>query len=69
MKITSVKSKLISVPFPTPIRVSTFFITKRNAFIVEIETDEGITGMGYLPILGQGSEVSKHAWIMTLPIC
>ncbi|SFS64416.1 mandelate racemase/muconate lactonizing enzyme family protein [Paenibacillus sp. BC26] len=59
MIITAVKTKLVSVPFHTPIRVSTFVITKRTAIIVEIETDEGITGMGYLPILGQGGETIK----------
>ncbi|MBP3963137.1 enolase C-terminal domain-like protein [Paenibacillus lignilyticus] len=59
MILTAVTTKLVSVPFNTPIRVSTFVIAKRTAIIVEIETDEGITGMGYLPILGQGGETIR----------
>ena len=59
MKIRNVKSAIISVPFKTPIQVSTTTFTKRNAVIVEIETDEGITGMGYIGVLGRGSEAVK----------
>ncbi|REE85320.1 L-alanine-DL-glutamate epimerase-like enolase superfamily enzyme [Paenibacillus taihuensis] len=59
MKITSVKTKLISVPFKAPIRVSTLSLAKRDAIIVEVETDEGVTGMEYIPVLGRGSETIK----------
>src|SRR5690348_15212421 len=56
MKIASVRSHLLSYPFPEPIRLPFFggerTIVKRDAMIVRVETDNGL--IGYAP--GPGSE-------------
>lgn len=56
MKITSVRSHLLSYPFPEPIRLSFFggerTILKRDAMFIRVDADNGLTG--YAP--GPGSE-------------
>lgn len=59
MKIVRVDTTLLSVPFARPVQVSTMAFTKRDVVIVEIHTDEGVSGMGYLGVLGRGSETIK----------
>ncbi len=59
MRITNVRSTLVSVPFQVPIQVSTYSFNKRDVVIVEIDTDEGFSGMGYVGILGRGGETIK----------
>lgn len=46
MKITSVKSHVLSYDLDEPLGYSQNYYTKRSAHLVEIETDEGITGIG-----------------------
>ena len=64
MKITRVQSHLLSYAFPEPIRLTYHggerTILKRDALLIRIDTDEGLTG--YAP--GQASE-KAHAAINT----
>lgn len=64
MKISRVQSHLLSYAFPEPIRLTYYggerTILKRDALVIRIETDEGLTG--YAP--GQASE-NAHAAINT----
>src|SRR6478672_5588915 len=56
MKISSVRSHLLSYAFPEPIQLPFFggerTILKRDAMVIRIETDNGL--LGYAP--GPGSE-------------
>lgn len=60
MKIRSVRSHLLSYPFPEPIRLSYFggerTIVKRDAMLICVEADNGL--IGYAP--GEGSENCRH---------
>lgn len=60
MKITQVGAFLLSCPFDQPIRMSYYggerTITKRDAMLIRVETDRGITG--YAP--GQASERARE---------
>ncbi|MCL4402445.1 MAG: mandelate racemase/muconate lactonizing enzyme family protein [Acidobacteria bacterium] len=51
MKITSLETILLSVPPPEPIRWSGGVLTMIHASLIEVRTDEGITGLGE-PYLG-----------------
>jgi L-alanine-DL-glutamate epimerase-like enolase superfamily enzyme len=61
MKISSVRSHLLSYPFPEPIRLPFFggerTIVKRDAMMIRVETDNGL--VGYAP--GPGSEDAQRA--------
>jgi L-alanine-DL-glutamate epimerase-like enolase superfamily enzyme len=61
MKISSVRSFLLSFPFPEPIRLPFWggerTIVKRDAMFVRVETDNGL--VGYAP--GPGSETAHRA--------
>src|SRR5450631_2358951 len=61
MKITSVRSFLLSYPFPEPIRLAFYggerTIVKRDAMFIRVEADNGL--VGYAP--GPGSEQAQHA--------
>ncbi|MFT3963434.1 mandelate racemase/muconate lactonizing enzyme family protein [Propionivibrio sp.] len=46
MKIMDVKTHVLSVPLEEPFAFSMGWVTKRSTMIVEIVTDEGITGWG-----------------------
>ena len=46
MKVTSVKAIVLSYPYDHAIADACAFFSRRNAVIVQIETDEGITGIG-----------------------
>src|SRR5271169_6886179 len=56
MKIRSVRSHLLSYPFPEPIRLTYHggerTIVKRDAMLIRVESDNGL--VGYAP--GEGSE-------------
>jgi L-alanine-DL-glutamate epimerase-like enolase superfamily enzyme len=60
MKITSVRSFLLSYPFETPLKLTYYggerTIFKRDAMLIRVETDNGL--VGYAP--GQGSETAKR---------
>ena len=60
MKITSVRAFLLSYPFPEPLRLPFHggerTILKRDAMLIRIETDSGLTG--YAP--GPASEAAQH---------
>jgi L-alanine-DL-glutamate epimerase-like enolase superfamily enzyme len=61
MKITSVRSFLLSFPFPEPVRLPFYggerTLLKRDAMFVRVEADNGL--VGYAP--GPGSETVHHA--------
>src|ERR1051326_8194704 len=61
MKIVSVRSFLLSYPFPKPIRLAFYggerTILKRDAMLIRIEADNGL--VGYAP--GPGSEQARKA--------
>lgn len=59
MKIAGIRTQILSIPFPKPITTATFSIDYKDIIIVDVETDEGITGTGYLMTLGQGSRAIK----------
>jgi D-arabinonate dehydratase len=47
MKITDVRSVAVSIPLAIPTAFSTRLVTAREFAVVWIDTDEGITGVGY----------------------
>jgi len=61
MKITSVRSYLLSYPFPEPVRLPFHggerTLLKRDAMFIRVETDNGL--VGYAP--GPGSEAVQRA--------
>ncbi len=61
MKIASVRSYLLSYPFPEPIRLPFWggerTLVKRDAMVIRVETDAGL--IGYAP--GPGTEAARHA--------
>jgi L-alanine-DL-glutamate epimerase-like enolase superfamily enzyme len=61
MKITGVRSYLLSYPFPEPIRLPFWggerTLMKRDAMVIRVETDAGL--VGYAP--GPGSEAAHGA--------
>src|SRR5258705_715047 len=61
MKITSVRSFLLSYPLAEPLRLPFFggerTIVKRDAMLIRVQTDKGLTG--YAP--GPGSELAHRA--------
>jgi L-alanine-DL-glutamate epimerase-like enolase superfamily enzyme len=60
MRITSVRSFLLSYPFPEPIRLPFWggerTINKRDAMFIRVQTDNGL--VGYAP--GPGSEAARN---------
>ena len=46
MKITRITSHILGYDLPEPLGYSQQYYTKRTAHLVEVETDEGITGWG-----------------------
>jgi L-alanine-DL-glutamate epimerase-like enolase superfamily enzyme len=66
MKITSVRSFLLSYPLPEPVRLPFHggerTIVKRDAMFIRVETDNGL--IGYAP--GPGSERAHHAIQQTI---
>src|SRR5713101_2497469 len=61
MKITSVRSFLLSYPLPEPLKLEFHggerTIFKRDAMLIRVETDKGL--VGYAP--GPGSEIAQRA--------
>jgi L-alanine-DL-glutamate epimerase-like enolase superfamily enzyme len=61
MKITSVRSFLLSYPLETPLKLEFYggerTIVKRDAMLIRVETDKGL--VGYAP--GPGSEIAQRA--------
>ena len=61
MKITSVRSFLLSYPFPEPVRLPFYggerTLLKRDAMFIRVEADNGL--VGYAP--GPGSESVHRA--------
>jgi L-alanine-DL-glutamate epimerase-like enolase superfamily enzyme len=59
VKIVSVRSHLLSYPFPEPLKLTYFggerTITKRDAMLIRVETEDFV---GYAP--GEGTEKAKH---------
>src|SRR5947209_15903267 len=60
MRITSVRSFLLSYPFPQPLRLPFYggerTILKRDAMLIRVEADNGL--IGYAP--GPGSELAQR---------
>ena len=52
MKITEVKTRLLVKPLSKPLKVSIKTVSVREIILIEISTDEGHTGIGYLTGLG-----------------
>ena len=46
MKITRITSHVLGYDLPEPLGYSQQYYHKRTAHLVEVETDEGITGWG-----------------------
>ncbi|NEU31448.1 mandelate racemase/muconate lactonizing enzyme family protein [bacterium LRH843] len=59
MKITDIKTTIVSIPFSKPLAVSTFNLESRDVVIVEVTTDQGVTGIGYMMTLGRGIRTLK----------
>ncbi|GAH83521.1 unnamed protein product, partial [marine sediment metagenome] len=58
MKISAVKSYIVAVPMPKPWRIGNYVLEKGYATLVEIVTDEGISGVGEA-ITRLGSSATK----------
>lgn len=52
MKITNIKTTLLYKPFKTAIANASRVIPGRDIILIEIETDEGLTGVGFLTGMG-----------------
>ncbi len=52
MRITDVSTRIISVPLERPIRTPIHYIVNVDNVLVELHTDEGITGIAYLWCFG-----------------
>jgi L-alanine-DL-glutamate epimerase-like enolase superfamily enzyme len=52
MKITDVKAMVLTYPLAKPIMDATYTLPNRNAVLVEIETSEGLTGIGEAAYFG-----------------
>ncbi|MDQ1730196.1 MAG: D-galactarolactone cycloisomerase, partial [Pseudonocardiales bacterium] len=59
MKITSVKSYPLGSPLDEPLRWGAMMVTTKGGIVVEIQTDEGLVGIGeagfsseYFPTVG-----------------
>ena len=69
MKITRIASHVLQCEMPEELGYSQQFFTKRSAHIVEVETDEGITGLGETSdyratqMLASGIDAIKHLLI------
>lgn len=61
MKIVKVEAQAISIPLPTPVADAVRLITHRDHLLVKVETDEGVSGMGFA--LGYDSSVAMMALI------
>jgi L-alanine-DL-glutamate epimerase-like enolase superfamily enzyme len=59
LKIIDIRTTAVSIPFENPIATSTFKLTDRQVVIVEVDTDDGITGTGYMLTLGRGTRTLK----------
>ena len=46
MKIVDIRTTALSCPCPTPYASANLMQTKRDALLVEIETEEGLVGIG-----------------------
>jgi L-alanine-DL-glutamate epimerase-like enolase superfamily enzyme len=57
MKITEVKAYVVAAAMPKPWRIGNYVLEKGYAVIVEVVTDEGISGFGEaIGRLGRGYE-------------
>ena len=61
MKITDIRTRLLSVPYEEPPKTGFITLEMIDLLVVEIETDSGIIGTGYLHPLAGG--------ILTLDMC
>ena len=52
MRITDVTTRIISIPLERPIRTPIHYIVNVDNVLVELHTDEGITGIAYLWCFG-----------------
>jgi L-alanine-DL-glutamate epimerase-like enolase superfamily enzyme len=52
MRITEVSTRIISVPLERPVRTPIHYIVNVDNVLVELHTDEGITGIAYLWCFG-----------------
>ena len=53
MRITNVSTRIISVPLERPIRTPIHYIVTVDNVLVELHTDEGVTGIAYLWCFGE----------------
>jgi D-galactarolactone cycloisomerase len=59
MKITDVRAMVLAADLEEPMMDSRLYIPGRKAVIAQVETDEGITGMGESMFVGGPPEVTK----------
>ncbi len=53
MKITGLATRIVEVPFETPIRTAIHHIDRVNAVLCRLETDAGVTGEAYMFAFGR----------------
>jgi D-arabinonate dehydratase len=54
MKITDIRTHLLSVPFVEPPKTGFLALELIDLIVVEVETDAGVVGTGHLHLLGRG---------------
>ena len=54
VKITQVKSRFVSIPLEHPLITATFPITAIDTVIVDVHTDQGVSGLGWVFAFGRG---------------
>ena len=67
MKIKRVSSHILGYDLPEPLGYSQQYYTKRTAHLVEVETDEGITGWG--ECFGAGNIALANKGIVEMTCC
>ena len=62
MKITAIRSFVLTVPTPRPMALQ---YPQHKLVVAEISTDEGIRGLGYSLVFGGGGAEAVHAYLET----
>jgi len=62
MKITAIRSFVLTVPTPRPMALQ---YPQHKLVVAEIATDEGIAGLGYSLVFGGGGAEAVHAYLET----
>ncbi len=66
LRITGVRARPASIPFPTPLKTSRFDIPAVETVLVDVHTDQGISGLGWVFTFGRDRVLALKAMIEDL---